>query len=30
VLWSLNDDPLHVARLSVAPEARDMEGIVVC
>jgi GNAT superfamily N-acetyltransferase len=27
VLWSLNDDALHVARLSVAPEARG-RGIV--
>jgi ribosomal protein S18 acetylase RimI-like enzyme len=27
VLWSLNDDTLHVARLSVAPEARG-RGIV--
>jgi GNAT superfamily N-acetyltransferase len=27
VLWSLNDDALHVARMSVAPEARG-RGIV--
>ena len=27
MLWSLNDDPLHVARLSVAPKARG-RGIV--